>query len=169
MPGQYTFYRLLCATPPELEGEQQLFLSVLADFGAAVTMPDWVLLAPATFRAPFDAHVAKRAVEQNIQASTFYLQMFGEQAPERVYTGFLDYALKCLADPAQPLRHVTVLFQESAGVSAEMRALRASLSEAGQCDVLGFAGMDALGKLLPDVLAAWYVHVKPQQQGQAAP
>ena len=73
MPNPFTIHRLVCSTPPGLEEERDLFLAALADFAGRVTMPEGMLLAPASFRDGFDVNLLQGVVKSNIKDSAFFL------------------------------------------------------------------------------------------------
>ena len=160
MPGNFTTYRILCSTPPELETEQDVFLAANSEFAEQVTMPESVLFAPATFRPPFNADLSRRAVEANLRMCDFFMHIMGETSPPAVYKGFIDYALQCTADPAVPMRAATVLFRESAAAAEEMHALRKSLESDPQCDVRAYKDADDLAVQLRQVFDDWYSQVR---------
>jgi hypothetical protein len=165
MPHNFTIYRVLCVTTPELAAEQGVFLSTLAQFAEQVSMPEWILFAPGTFRPPFDANASKSAVESNIGMCDFFLQIFGDKVPEPVYRGFLDYALECTADASKPMRQATALVREFESVSEEMQALRKSLESDARCDVRAYGGAnDGAGNNLEAQLRGifqdWYAQVR---------
>jgi hypothetical protein len=158
MSGNFKVHRILCSTPPDLEAEQTQFLDTLAQFAEEITMPDGVLFPAATFRAPFDALAQKHAVENNIRGCDFFLQIFGEQPAEPVYGEFVENAIQCAADPAQTMRQVAVLFKVAGASSEDMRSLRDALSP--RCTVRSFGDLGELGRVLRDVLEAWYEAVR---------
>jgi hypothetical protein len=163
MPNQFSIHRVICATPPGLEEERDLFLASLSDFSERVTMPEWVLFAPASFPIGFDATRMQAAVKDNIKNAFFFLGIFsenpGEDPIEPVYKRFVQYAIECAADPASPMKSVTVFFRESADAPEEIRALRVRLAE--QCDVRTYRKLKDLEPQLEDVLARWFAAVKP--------
>ena len=111
MPIDFKFYGILCCTPPDLEAERLVFESAVAQFVEQVSMPDGVLFAPASLRPPINAAVQKAAIDSNIRTCEFFIQIFGEQWPDPVFEGFVDYALECAADPTMATRQVAVLFR----------------------------------------------------------
>jgi len=159
MPDQYTIHRLVCSTPPGLEEERDLFLAALASFAERVSMPEWVLLAPATFVDAFDANLQQAAVKNNIKNGVFFLGIFGQDPADPVYKRFVEYAIECAADPGLPMKRVTVFFKESADTAEEMRALRARFAE--QCEVRAYRNLKDLEPQLEDILAGWFAAVKP--------
>ena len=160
MTGSYSTFRILCSSPPDSQREQELFLSCLARFCEQVTMPDWVLFAPATFRAPFDANAARTAVEANIRTCDFFLHVYGGTVPDAVYQGFVDSALRCTADPDFAMRSAVVFFRETGEVSTEMRALRESLASDARCRVLAYHDESDLETHFRGMLEDWYSQVR---------
>jgi hypothetical protein len=153
---RFTIYRILCSSPDDLEPEQTVFHEVLSRFAEEVTMPESILFPAASFRAPFDAKANKAAVESNIRACDFFLQIFGDTVPDSVYRGFLDYAIQCATDPAQTMRRTAILCKAP---GEQTRDLRASLS--GRTDVHLFHDHEELTQTVRAVLEGWYGIVKP--------
>jgi hypothetical protein len=158
MSHSFTTYPVLCSTTDDLEPELRVFHAALAKFAEEVTMPEWILFPAASFRSPFDANAQKPAVESNIQMCDFFIQIFGEKAPDPVYLGFVEYAIQCAADPAQKMRRATVLFKDSESTSEDIRKLRAGLAD--RCDVRGFRDSGDLADILRGVFEGWYGLVK---------
>src|SRR5579864_282679 len=164
MPFPYTTYRILCSTPPDLDAEREVFLSSVAKFGEEVTLPAQVLFAAASLPAPFNANLHKAAIEGNIRMVDFFVQVFGDSAPEGAYRGFVDYALECLADPAKPLRSVAVLFKATPNVGEEICKLKETLRAGGRCEVREFHDSQELDTQFREVLESWYAlaQAKPE-------
>ena len=163
MANQFSIHRVVCATPPGMEEERDLFLADLSAFSERVTMPEWVLIAPASFPTPFHATIFQAAVKENIKSAYFFLGFFsenpGDDPTEPVYKRFVQWAIECGADPALPMKWVTVFFKESDDVAEEIRALRGKFAD--QCDVRTYRNLKELEPQLQDVLAGWFAAVKP--------
>jgi hypothetical protein len=156
MPFPYTTYRILCSTPQDLDAERLAFLSANAKFGEEVTLPAQVLFAVASLPASANPNLQKAAIESNIRMVDFFVHVFGQDAPEPVYKGFVDYALECLADPAKPLRSVAVLFKASPPGSGEVRKIREELASGGRCEIREFHDVQELEQQARAILETWY-------------
>jgi hypothetical protein len=160
MPNEYTFHRLVCSTPPGLEEERDLFLKALNEFGERVTIPDWVLLAPASFPEAFDATLHQGAVKNNIKHAAFFLGIFGQDPADVVYKRFAEYAVECADDPDLALHRVTLLFKDAGDVAPEILALRERMSAICK-DVRVFHKTKELPKIFEEILAGWYTCIRP--------
>ena len=162
MPTDFKFYGILCCTPPDLDSERLVFESAVTQFVEQVTMPDGILLAAASLRPPINATVQKAAIDSNIRTCEFFVQIFGEQWPDPVFAGFVDYAVECAADPTKVTRQAAVLFRSFQAAVPELRRFRESLAAAGQCEVRDFTTPETLSHQLSDLLAKWYAPLKPE-------
>lgn len=162
MAVNFKFYRILCCTPPDLDSERLLFEQAVGRFVEQVTMPDQVLLATASLRPPINAAVQKPTIDGNIRMCEFVVQIFGEQWPDPVFAGFVEYALECVADPSMVTRNVSVLFRNYQAASPELRDFRDRLAAGGRCELGDFGNSDELSKRLDGLLAAWYAPLKPE-------
>ncbi len=156
----WTTYRLLCCSPPELDAERTAFNAANSRFAERVTMPAWILFALASPREGFDPQVHKSALESNIRFCDFFLQIFGEAMPHPAFLGFVELAAACTADPAFPMRSTVVVFRNPEQASPEMAALRQRLIETG-CDVRDFHNAKEFDELAGEVLSHWFNFVKP--------
>jgi len=159
MPNQFTIHRLVCSTPPGGEEERDLFLTVIAAFAERVTMPDWVLLAPASFHNGFSATLQQAAVRDNIKNGVFFLGIFGQDPVDPLYKRFAEYAIECADDPELPMRRVTLIFKDAGDVAEEVRVLRQRM--AGVCELRTFAKTKDLTAIFEEVLGGWYALVRP--------
>jgi hypothetical protein len=157
MAVNFKFYRVFCATPRDLEAERLAFEAAVAQFVERVSMPDGVLFAPASLRPPIIAANQKSVIESNIRTCEFFIQIFGEQWPDPVFQGFVEYALECAADRALVTRNLCVFFRNSHAAAAEVRELREKLAAGGRCELRDFSGAENLSGQLIEVLSAWYV------------
>ena len=138
MPTDFKFYGILCCTPPDLESERLVFESSVTQFVEQVSMPDQVLFAPASLRPPINAAVQKAAIDSNIRTCEFSIHIFGEQWPDPVFAGFVDYAVECAADPTKVTRQACVLFRNFHAAVPELRHLRERLAAARRCELRDF-------------------------------
>jgi hypothetical protein len=156
MPTDFKFYNLLCCTPPDLDSERLVFESSVTQFVEQVSMPDGILFAAASLRPPINAAVQQAAIDGNIRMCEFFIQIFGEQWPDPVFAGFVEYAVECAADPAMATRQIGVLFRNFDAAAPELRRFRERLAAAGQCEVRDFSSPEDLSDRLRELLAAWY-------------
>lgn len=156
MPIDFKFYGILCCTPPDLDSERLVFESAVTQFVEQVSMPDGVLFAAASLRPPINAAVQKAAIDSNIRTCEFFIQIFGEQWPDPVFEGFVDYAVECAADPTKATRQAAVLFRGFPTAAAELRLFRERLAAASQCELRDFSGPETLSQQLHELLSAWY-------------
>jgi len=161
MATDFKFYRILCSTPPELEAERVAFESAVAEFVERVSMPDAVLFAPASFLPAINAVRRKADIEYNIRTCEFFIQVFGEQWPDPVFQGFVEYALDCVADPSPVTRNACVLFRNHHAAGPELHELRAKLEAGGRCELRYFSGVEDLRGQFRELLPAWYATLKP--------
>lgn len=154
-PG-FTFYRVLCTTPSELEEERDAFESAVARFVEEVTMPRGVLFAPASLRPPIVASRQVPVIEANIRMCEFVIAVFGEAWPDAVFGGFVDYALECAADQGIATRNVAVFFRNYAEAAPEIRALRERLAGRAACEQYDFQNAGEFGGCVREVLSRWF-------------
>lgn len=150
----FTTYRILCSTPPDLEAEQTIFLDAVAAFGEEVTVPARVLFATASFRRDFDARLNKAPVESNIRFCDFFVGILPEDAADPAFTRFIEYAVECAADPTKPMRKPWVYFRNTGKPAEAMSALRNALAES--CEIREFRDPNELASQFRDMLSAWY-------------
>jgi hypothetical protein len=137
----FTFYRILCCTPPDLEPERLVFEAAVGQFNEDVGMSDGCLFAAASLRPPADAVRQQRNIEANIRMCEFYVGIFGDVRPDPVFEGFLDYALS----PAAEMKGVALLFRE----------WRPQITD-DRCEIKQFSDAADLARQLREILAAWY-------------
>jgi hypothetical protein len=154
MSHPYTIHKVLCASTPFVEDEKLAFLETLSRFCEEVSMQESLLYAPASFRAPFDPKIYKPAVDANIRICAGFLQLLDEEPAERIYKSFIEYALKCQADPAEPMRMVAVAFKQTSEVSPEAVAYKQSLD--GRCDTFNYAAMEEFKEQVWQLLHRWH-------------
>ncbi len=159
MPSDFKFYGILCCTPPDMDSERLVFESAVTQFVDQVSMPDGVLFAPASLRPPINATVQKAAIDSNIRACEFFVQIFGEKWPDPVFAGFVEYAVECVADPSMATRNVGVLFRNSNAAAPEISQFRERLAAAGRCELRDFSDLGDLSHQLRELLAAWYANL----------
>jgi hypothetical protein len=160
MSVAWTIYRALCCVTPELEPERLALEAANARFAERVTMPEAVLFALASPRTDFDPQVNRHGLESNIRFCDFFVQIFGETAPDPAFLEFVDLAVACTADPAFPLRSTVVVFRNPESAAPEIAALREKLSANPHCTVHDFHDSSEFDALAETVLTDW--HAKAQ-------
>jgi hypothetical protein len=166
MPVAWTIYRALCCVTPELEQERAAFEAANARFAERVTMPEAILFALASPRSDFDPRVNRHGVESNIRSCDFFVQIFGETAPDPAFLEFVDLAVACTADPAFPLRSTAVIFRNPESAASETAAFRDRLSASPHCTVHDFHDSSEFDALAETVMADWRAKI---QEPVAAP
>jgi len=161
MAANFRFYRILCTSPPELDAERLAFEESVARFVGEVSMADGVLFAPASLRPPIVAAAQKRVIETNIRECEFFLQVYGEEWPDSVFQGFVEYALECVQDAAMLTRQAAVLFRNYRHADEQVRAFRESLAARGGCELRDFGDAAELGAQIRELLREWYARLGP--------
>ncbi len=161
MTPDFTFYRVLCITPPELESERQAFETAVASFVEDVGMKDRVLFAPASLRPPAVASRQQEVIGANVRLCEFVIAVFGERPADPVFGEFAAYALDCVRDPGIATRAVALCFRNFAQAAPEVRALRAGLNERGPCGQRDFRDAADFTAVVRDLLAGWYDPPRP--------
>jgi hypothetical protein len=156
----WTIYRALCCVTPELEPERAAFEAANASFAERVTMPDAVLFALASPRSDFDPQVNRHGLESNIRSCDFFVQIFGETAPDPAFVEFVDLAVACTADPAFPLRSTAVIFRNPESAAPETAAFRDRMATNPHCTVHDFHDSLEFDALAETVLANWRAKIQ---------
>jgi hypothetical protein len=156
----WTIYRALCCVTPELEPERVAFEAANTRFAERVTMPEAMLFALASPRCDFDPQVNRHGLESNIRSCDFFVQIFGETAPDAAYLEFVDLAVTCTADPAFPLRSTAVIFRNPESATAEMAAFRDRLAANPHCKVHDFHDSSEFDALAEIILADWRAKIQ---------
>ena len=166
MSVDWKIHRALCCFSPELEAERSAFEAANAHFAERVTMPEGILFGLVSPRPDFDPQINRRQVESNIRFCEFFVQLFGETAPNAAFMDFVDLAIACAADPAVPLRSAVVVFRNPERATAEMAALRQKLSANASCTVYNFHDEAEFDAVAEAILTGW--HAKLQEPVPAA-
>jgi hypothetical protein len=161
MSINFKMHRLLCSTPPDLESERLVFEERLAKFSEHVTMPAGVLFPAAMFRPDFDLNRQRYAIESNIRMVEFFVQILGESMPDPVFEGFVNLALKCVADAAFPLRQATILFKRSSAAPPALERLRKTLAADPRCELREYGDEQELADQIRATLEGWYRLIQP--------
>lgn len=158
----YQMHRVFCATPAGLEAEHGAFYEVMGEFNAAQAMPRGILLVSVSVvPAVFDKRPFQPAIEENIRACRFYLQVVESTwgTPERNFEADFKLALACAADPSALMQDVVVLFKRLAPESQLDPALaqfKASLAGAAE-----YSDLQDYKQRLWAALASWLNMVSP--------
>lgn len=156
MPDNWTIYRLLCCTPPDLDAERVAFDAANASFAEQVTMQAWILFGLASMRPDCDARVHRHALESNIRFCDFSVHIFGEADADPAFTGFLELSIACSRDAAFPMRSTAVMFRNPENASQELSSLRAQLLATGACVIRDFHDLDEFNVSAREILSNWY-------------
>jgi hypothetical protein len=159
MASPFQIYRILGSTTPDMESEREIFESSLTKFGEAVTFPQQILFAGASFPGGFDPNRHRAPAEANVRMCDFCLYIFGEDWQGPAFRDLIRLAINCAADPAMPMRKVAVLFRNSSGADAQVRQLRETLLQEGKCDIRDFQDQAELPQQLEAIYAIWYASV----------
>ena len=160
MPVDWTIYRALCCVTPDVEAERAAFEAANACFAERVTMPEGMLFALASPRSDFDPQVNRHGVESNIRSCDFFVQIFGETAPDPAFLEFVDVAVRCAADPALALRSAVVMFRNPERAAPEVTAFRERVSASPYCTVRDFHDLSEFDALAETVLTDWRAKIQ---------
>ncbi len=116
----YQMHRVFCATPTGLEPERDAFYEVVGVVNETTAMPQNLLLVAVSLPPMPDKRPYQKAVDDNVRACRYYIQVLGDGwgPPGRNFE--CDYALarECAADPRMPMQEA-VLLRKGPGESAE--------------------------------------------------
>jgi hypothetical protein len=156
--------RVFLATPWELEGERLQFCDIVSKFCEETSMAKGVLYVPVSLNPAPDKRPIQYAVEENIRACRHYILVLAEDwgPKERNFRKDYHLALDCAADPACPMRTVTVLakresWQDAPELAAGMPKPDAVFSTAAE-----FRGVIA------ELLRNWLAEMEPEDRHAAA-
>jgi len=111
----YSMHRIFCATPGDLEEEREAFYSVMAKFNETKAMPRGILFVSLSIvPGVADKRAFQPAVSENIRTCRYYIQVLEDTwgPPEKNFERDHALAVKCAADPDQPMQDVAVLFKK---------------------------------------------------------
>ncbi|SPE25731.1 hypothetical protein SBA3_1210003 [Candidatus Sulfopaludibacter sp. SbA3] len=113
----YRMHRVFCASAWELEGERRAFYDAITQVNEANAMRAGVLFVPVSLMNVRDKRPIQHALEENIQACSHYmLAVSGGWGPlERNFKRDYRLANECCADPALPMRSVSLLVRREPG------------------------------------------------------
>ncbi len=157
----YTFHRIFCATPGDLEEERLAFYHVMGQFNQDHAMPRGILFVSVSI-VPYggDKRGYQGAVSENIRACRYYVQVLEDTwgYPEKNFERDHALALRCVEDPAMPMQEVAVLFKKPLlphQVEPGVAALKERLGETE------FATIGEFSERLHALLARWLETVAP--------
>src|SRR4051812_4325507 len=109
----YTFHRIFCAAPLDVEVEREAFYEVMGVFNEQHAMPKGILFVSVSV-PPAISSVAgfQNALEENIRSCRHYVQVLGETwgPAGRNFEASFELAAKCAVDPAMPMRELALLW-----------------------------------------------------------
>jgi hypothetical protein len=165
----YTFHRVFCATPGDLEGEREAFYTVMAEFNEAESMPHGLLLVAVSI-TPNMAQLPPywKAIEENIQDSRYYIQVLGDTwgPPFRNFEPMYKTAGACLEKPELPMRVVAVLFKSlppDQPLEPAVEKLKSELS-----NPIEFSDVESFRRAVRALLSNWLTSLLEEGRGGAA-
>ena len=164
----WTTYRLLCCLTPELEPERCAFDAANARFAERVTMPEGILFALASPRSDFNPQINRNGLESNIRFCDFFVQIFGEAAPDPAFRDFVNLGIACAVDPAFPLRSTVVLFRNPENAAEPTAAFREELRGNPHCTVHDFHDSTYIDALAETILSDWHAMLQEPVQTRSA-
>jgi hypothetical protein len=134
-------HRIFCATPWELEAERYRFYDVVGRFNEAAAIQKGILFVPVALTNVMDKRPLQYTIDQNICDCRHYILLLEENwGPEaRNFRHDYQLALRCVDDPALPMRSVAVLEKrdpagrQPAESLPEPRATFSTLTEFDDC------------------------------------
>ncbi len=159
----YQMHRIFCATPWEMETERRAFYQITGQFNEREGMPRGILFVPVTLNPVRDKRPFQFEVDENIRACRHYLVLLSEDwgTVERNFENDYPLAQQCAADPALPMRTVTVLHK---------RQLSGKPLAAGMPDPEStFSTPAEFCECLSALLAAWLESAVAEQSRRTEP
>lgn len=156
----YTFHRIFCGTPGDLEAERDAFYEVMAEFNEHEAMPKGILFVSLSI-VPLVVNmtVFQGTIDENIRSCRHYVQVLADTwgPPQRSFKRSFDLARQCAADPAMPMREVALLCKEMpSDHPVESGVLEARKeAEQGRLRSLTFSDPGSFRQQLRGLLAAW--------------
>jgi hypothetical protein len=167
----YTFHRIFCGAPLDVEPEREAFYEVMAHCNESEAMPKGILLVSLSV-TPTVASVAafQNAIDENIRTCRYYVQVLGESwGPSgRNFEPSFELAAKCAADPAMPMREVALLWKaENGGRPVDASVLDARQRSAEWLRVSPYFGMDSFKEQLRALLTKWVAEISATEREPA--
>jgi len=169
----YTFHRIFCATPGDLEAERDAFHTVLAEFDEAEAMPRDILLVPVTVTPNmYDLEYYRAAIDENVRAVRYYVQVLSDTwgRPPRSFEHAFGTATQALEDPRIPLKEIVVLFKAQPperAVDAGITWLKAELAAGAGPRSFEFGDLETYKQVLRGLLGEWLETIAPRESGGA--
>jgi hypothetical protein len=165
----YTFHRVFCATPGDLEEERQAFYTVMGEFNEAESMPHDILFVAVSI-VPMMVHLTpyRKAIEENIDACRYYIQVLGDTwgPPERNFEPLYAAAKAALENPQLPMRETAVLLKSvppGQRVEPGVEKFKSDLS-----NPIEFSDIESFQRALRAVLSGWLKALLEEAPGGAA-
>ncbi len=163
----YEMHRVFCATPGDTEEQREQFYEVIGEFNGEVAMARNVLLvAVSIVPTMFDKRPYQKAVDDNIRACRYYIQVLDDTWGRYEKNFERDYrlAMECAADPNLPMAEVAVLFQDRTDGRPPEPAVaefRRELSEGKGPRYASFSNREEYRERLWAFFAGWLETVAP--------
>ncbi len=165
----YTFHRVFCATPGDLEEEREAFYAVMAEFNEAESMPHDLLFVAVSI-TPSMAQLPPywKAIEENIQDSRYYIQVLGDTwgPPFRNFEPMYKTAKACLEKPELPMRDVAVMFKSLRPDQCREPAVEKLKGELPK--PIEFSDIESFRRALRALLSNWLTTLLEEMRGGAA-
>jgi hypothetical protein len=161
----YTFHRIFCGAPLDVQAEHDAFYEVMGNCNEHEAMPKGVLLVAVSI-TPTVASLAsfQNALDENIRACRHYVQVLGESwgPPGRNFEASFELAAKCAADPAMPMREVALLWKaDTGGRPVDPAVVQVRQRSADWLRVSPYFGIDSFKEQLHALLTRWVPEIPP--------
>jgi hypothetical protein len=153
----YRLCNLFCRLAGNLAPEREVFYQAVGACNETEGMPRGTVYVPLSIADyPPDR---KRAVDENIQLSEFFLLLVEDiwEAPVQSFLHDYRLALRCRADAALPMRDIAVFVKKTPEGEEDggLGQFRAKLGGPDGPRCYDFGTADELAALLPPVLSEW--------------
>lgn len=159
----YTQFRIFCAPAGSLDQERDAFYQVVSQVNEDLAMPRNVLLVSVALpQHCADKRGFQGAIEDNIRACTFYIQVVEDTWGPPQLNWEREYALanRYVRDPEMPMKDVLLLFKTPLlphRVESEIQALRIAQGE----HLNEFETLEEFNRILRARLTEWLQMVAP--------
>ena len=160
----YTQYRIFCAPAGSLDQERDAFYKVVGQVNEELAMPrDVLLVSVALPPSCADKRGFQGAIDENIRACTFYIQLVEDTWGPPQLNWEREYALanRCVRDSEMPMKEVLLLFKTPLlphRVEPEIQAMRTAQAE----NLNEFETLEEFNRILRAKLTDWLERVAPQ-------
>lgn len=130
----FQMHRVFCATSWDLEKERRAFYGVIGEFNESEAMRLGHLYVPVSLLGVQEKRAFQSTIDENVYACRHFLLVLEEDwgPPSRNFQRDYQLALRCSADPTQPMREVAFLFRRPLeGGAPEGRAPEGRAPEGG--------------------------------------